>query len=274
MKRTRSLSDLAAASLLLAVGAAFAAAMLFLGGCAFQEEEDGEPVPQQESSIDLEPQEGGVPRTGDLLEDFGPSAETAAAAASGTPRTAFRYDRRRAKAYIDRYAMSPNRRYAYCADWGWVNGALVKTPADCTNFASQVLNYGGVPQRRTGSTGSGWWYVWSCNDSGGSSRSWRTVNGLINYLVWESGVAEFRQRARDLQVGDLIIYRLRREEDGYACDGSLFNHATVVSGFDADGEPLVSYHSNEAHRVRWNARNGTLKSLGEACLTAFVHIKG
>lgn len=244
------------------VFAATFALALSAGGCLL-EEEDGEPIPQQESSIDLEPQESGAARLGLPVEDHGPHI-----APVTTPRTS-RYDRRRALEYVNRYARSPNRRFAHCADW---NSRLQKVPADCTNFASQTLSYGGLPQRVTGRPDSGWWYASGCSD-GGSSRSWRSVNGLVSYLIAESGAAEFRPRARDLKIGDLILYRLRREEDGYACNGNLFNHATVVSGFDADGEPVVSYHSNEAHRVRWDKRNGSMKSLGEACLIGFVHIK-
>ena len=43
-------------------------------------------------------------------------------------------------------------------------------------------------------------------------------------------------------------------------------------GFDAGGQPLVSYHSNDALDVPWRAKNGSLGSLGNACRYLLVHI--
>jgi len=47
----------------------------------------------------------------------------------------------------------------------------------------------------------------------------------------------------------------------------------VVTGFDGAGEPLVSYHSNEASDVPWKNKTKSLGSLGNACAFAFVHIR-
>lgn len=233
---------------------------LGLGGCVPPDEE---PIPQAMSEADLVPDEDGVGQAASALtsgEDPNPGVEAQSAPAAG-----YRYDRTRALWYIRRYALSPNRLLAYCS----LNDG---TAADCTNFASQVLWYGGIPMQYTNSVESGWWYRYSCL-SPGSSHSWRQVNRLLQYLVTETGTGEFAKNARDLKIGDLIFYRLRHSEDGYSCNHNLFNHTTVVSGFDARGEPLVSYHSNEAHEVPWSVRNGSPKALGEACAVAFVHIR-
>ena len=261
----------------LIVAGSFAAMIaLALGGCFG---EDPAAVPQENSDGDLvpDPDNGNaagaatVARTASLDPNPVPTAAHASltAAAAG----AAGYDRGKALAYVRWYARTPNPETAYCSGLGHDGLRPVRIGEDCTNFASQVLWYGGLSMDYTRNPEDGWWYVDSCADRG-SSKSWRQVNRLVSYLVSESRLGEFRQRARDLQVGDLIFYRLRREEDGYRCDtGNLFNHTTVVSGFDDRGEPLVSYHSNEAEDVPWDVKNGSPKALGEACAVGFVHIK-
>lgn len=226
------------------------AALPFFAGCM----PDEEPIPQSESAIDLVED-----------DDLGSQSSSLTTEESGILPVSGGYDRQKALRYAREHALEPNRKLAYC-------GLYDGTPADCTNFASQVLWVGGIPMRYSSSENSGWWYRYGCITAG-SSRSWRQVNRLLQYLVTESDIGEFRKNARDLQVGDLIFYRLRQAENEYRCDGNLFNHTTVVTGFDEDGDPLVSYHSNEALDVPWNAKNGSRKALGEACATAFVHIR-
>ena len=265
--RKRNGTGTAFASLCVAIVIACFAGILALGlgGCA---PDEGEPIPQEQSETDMIPDQGaeaiGASR---LSSDEDPEPDGAARSAAAAD--SWRYDREKARKYIARYALDPNPNLAYCASWG-KDG---KTEADCTNFASQVLWQGGVPmQYGGGSQDSGWWYTKSCA-WWGSSRSWRQVNQLLQYLTVVSRRGEFRKSARDLKIGDLIFYRVRHAEDGYSCDGNLFNHTTVVSGFDDDGAPLVSYHSNEAYNVRWDKKTGSLGALGEACATAFVHIR-
>ena len=275
MRKTARREKLIVTTLTLIVAGCFAAMIaLALGGCA---EESEDPIPQENSDGDLvpDPDNGSAARVAELTEggelDPNPAADSLSTSSFTLPASGARYDRARALDYIRRYALTPNRRTAYCK--GFDRQALRWDREDCTNFASQVLWYGGLKMLIGGDSESGWWYAFDCKDDG-SSKSWRQVNRLVTYLTAESGLGEFRQRARDLKVGDLIFYRLRRPDTGYRCDvGNLFNHTTVVSAFDADGEPMVSYHSNEALDVRWNTKNGSMKALGEACATAFVHIK-
>jgi hypothetical protein len=250
MRKDRRIENAFLAACVAVVIACFAG-MLALGGCMPPEED---PIPQAKSETDLVEDED----RGEARSSLTQEAEPRASAGS-------RYDRTKALQYVRRYALKPNRRLAYC-------GLYDGTPADCTNFASQVLWHGGIPMRYSTSQDSGWWYRFSCLPPG-SSRSWRQVNGLLQYLVTESGIGVLRSSARDLQVGDLIFYRVREAGDGYRCDGNLFNHTTVVSGFDEDGEPLVAYHSNEALDVPWKLKTGSRGALGEACAFAFVHIR-
>lgn len=274
-KRIRSISTASACLQLILVGAIFALAMLWLGGCA----EDETPIPQESPGEDLIPPEPATATyaladDGETEEDPPMESTVVATTDGGTPRIAFRYDRAAALRWIEKYARSPNAKFAYCGDWNWDAdaGGLVKTGADCTNFASQVLWAGGLPLQYSDSEHYGWWYKGGCS-SWGSSRSWRQVRMLMTYLVSEARVAEFKTRAEDLQVGDIIFYRLRTAQNGWRCENQDFNHTAVVSGRDGNGKPLVSYHSNEAHRVPWAAKNGSQAALGEACSVAFVHIR-
>ncbi len=242
--------------------ACFAGVLIIgLGGCLPPDEE---PIPQATSEEDLVPDHDGAERSSALVEgDPDPGNALRAAAAT------FRYDRAKALQYIKKYALQPNINLAYCASWGRDG----KTEADCTNFASQVLWQGGIPmQYGGGSQDKGWWYTTSCK-WWGSSKSWRQVNELLRYIAIDSGIGEFKKSAGELKIGDLIFYRVRSAQDGYRCDGNLFNHTTVVSGFDDRGEPLVSYHSNEALNVPWKNKTGSRGALGEACAFAFVHIR-
>lgn len=260
MRRTARREKLIVTTLTLIVAGCFAAMIaLSLGGCA---EESEDPIPQEHSDSDYVPADD---TTGTASSALTESAAPSAAVGST-------YDRGGAQRYTLDYAKFPNPAYAYCGSWILENGRPTYEKADCTDFASQVLSAGGLPMNPSHDE-TGWWYSGSCS-WWGSSPSWRQVNSLIAYLISISHRGQTVGRARDLQIGDLIFYQLRREESQYACpQQETFNHTTVVSGFDAAGEPLVSYHSNDALNVPWRADNGSLGSLGHACRTLFVHIK-
>src|SRR6188472_1910652 len=110
---------------------------LGLGGCA---QEDEEPIPQEYPKEELWEAETGQSVSALAAE---PGEPAPVAAASG-------YDRQRAKWYVERYAKDPNPRFSYCGDWTLEGNRPVKVGADCTNFASQVLSYGGLAMRRGG----------------------------------------------------------------------------------------------------------------------------
>jgi len=233
---------------------------LLLGGCMPPDEE---PIPQANPTEEL------------WSEREGAAVSAISMEISDAPNTAAggRYDRQRALEYIARYARDPNPRFDYCGDWTLEGKRPVKVAADCTNFASQVLWYGGLKTRRGGAGDPGWWSEGGCR-SWNSSGSWRQVFPLIHELLSVSRRGEVVQDIRRLNVGDLIFYRLRDSAKGYACpQEATYNHTAIVSGFARDGAPQVSYHSNDALHVPWNARNGSKGSLGEACSVLFVHIK-
>jgi len=234
------------------------AGALQLGGCAAPDES---PIPQENPTEELWSERTGESVSALSLEDASPQA------ASGG------YDRERALRYLERYAHEPNPRFDYCGDWTLEGRRPVKVGADCTNFASQVLWYGGLTMRRGGSGDGGWWSEGGCRPWN-SSDSWRQVYPLIHELLSVSRRGEVVQDIRRLNVGDLIFYRLRDADHRYECpQEATYNHTTVVSGFADDGTPLVAYHSNDALHVPWNARNGHEGSLGNACGVLLVHIK-
>lgn len=255
-KNRRNENMLMAACAVIAI--ACFAGLLLLGGCAPSDES---PVPQEYPEEELYGPETDEASSALTLEEH-ETGRSAAPSGGG-------YDRGRALWYVERYAKDPNPKFAYCGDTSW-DGSF--TPADCTNFASQVLWYGGLTTRPSAYGDDGWWSRGGCH-AWSSSPSWRQVYPLINELLSVSRRGEVVRDLGQLKIGDLIFYRLRTPENGYACPADkTYNHATVVSGFDADGDPLVSYHSNDALHVPWDNDRGR-GGLGRACGYLLIHIK-
>lgn len=224
---------------------------------------DEEPIPQENPEEELWSE-----RAGETASELR-TEEGRALAPNGNGR----YDRERARSYIEKYARDPNAKFDYCGDWRVEDGKPTKVGADCTNFASQVLWHGGLAMRRGGAGDPGWWSNGGCRPWS-SSDSWRQVYPLIHELLSVSRRGEVARDVRKLNIGDLIFYRLRDASNGYVCGAEkTYNHTAVVSGFARDGTPLVSYHSNDALHVPWNYRDGRQGNLGNACGFLLVHIK-
>lgn len=120
----------------------------------------------------------------------------------------------------------------YAALWWNGNNPLFRAFADdCTNFVSQCLFAGGWPMELSDRRDKGWWYR-------GPNEQWSFSWAVAHSLRWymeTSGRCERRERARDLELGDVISY----DWDG---DG-VWQHNAVVVGYDRDGEPLVAAHT-------------------------------
>lgn len=110
---------------------------------------------------------------------------------------------------------------------------------DCTNFISQCLWAGGMPMEVTGRRDKGWWYL-GPNEQW--SYSWAVAHSLRWYLD-TSGRGKKVASARDLEVGDLISYDFNGND--------VWDHTTIVIGFDPDGEPLVAAHTAPAWGRPW-----------------------
>ncbi|WP_052807285.1 amidase domain-containing protein [Risungbinella massiliensis] len=140
----------------------------------------------------------------------------------------FLYEREQAVAYANTYWQNYNPQFKRFSD-------------DCTNFISQCLFAGGMPIEVSASKSRGWWYrgigqraIWS--------YSWTVANSLYWYLRKRDGV-KVVPKATDLRLGDVICYDW--EGDG------KWNHNTMVTGFNENGEPLVNAHTRDSQARYW-----------------------
>lgn len=123
--------------------------------------------------------------------------------------------------------------------WASFNPAFRTLQDDCTNFISQCLYAGGMPMEVTGRRDKGWWYQGPREQW---SYSWTVAHSLRWYLS-DSGRAEERSEARQLELGDILSY----DWDG---DGT-WQHNTIVVGYDREGEPLVAAHTAASWGRPW-----------------------
>lgn len=163
-----------------------------------------------------------------------------------------RYDRGAALAYARRHWNAPNPRFANMDTFGG--------GGDCTNFTSQCLWAGGWPMDFRQSTWTTeWWYRrigtdrfdsrgndwWSC--------TWSIPENQFRYLSANHGeplnLLARPRRARLLRRGDVIYYD--RGE-------GRFGHSAIVTAFNRQGEPLVTYRTLRPLRpqrnVHWRLR--------------------
>ncbi|MEN3004248.1 amidase domain-containing protein [Dehalobacterium formicoaceticum] len=145
------------------------------------------------------------------------------------------YNRQAAVAYAHRWWNSYNPDFRYF-------------PVDCTNYVSQVLYAGGLPMQYTGKQDAGWWYAANGAREDQWSFSWAVAHSLRWYLASQQGVLTAKvAAANELRPGDIICY----DWDG---DG-VWQHNTVVVGFNGDGRPLVNAHTNNSQNRLWDYRN-------------------
>lgn len=146
------------------------------------------------------------------------------------------YNRQRVKQYADQY-------------WNSGNPKFLTFEVDCTNYVSQCLLAGGAPMNYTGRRESGWWYQGRKGGREWWSYSWSVSHALQHYLMTSrSGLqAELVQSPYELDLGDVIFY----DWDG---DGT-YQHSTIVTGFDAAGEPLVNAHTANSRARLWSYRD-------------------
>ena len=118
---------------------------------------------------------------------------------------------------------------------------------DCTNFTSQSIYYGGFPMDTVGSDSQSnvWYYNFVGTDSFDSnyddtwSVSWAVSNTNAYYLSRNYGSYIDTADFDNLKLGDLIYYDF--DNDGY------FDHTTIITSFDTDGTPRVTYRNAEGY---------------------------
>lgn len=140
----------------------------------------------------------------------------------------FEYNRRKAVQYAERW-------------WNDYNPAFPKFEVDCTNFVSQCLYAGNAPMRGYPDRSRGWW----CKNNNWS-YSWSVAHALRWYLSSsDQGLtAKEVTSANKLSLGDVICYDF--EGDG------KWNHNTIVTAKDAQGEPLVNAHTTNSRHRYWS----------------------
>lgn len=149
-----------------------------------------------------------------------------------TALAAYSYDGSDAAYYALKYALDPNPDYYY-----WNN--------DCTNFVSQALSYGGIPEQ---GTTSGHYKEWYYRDRWDVSNSWINVDDFYevatnSYTIFGSEL----DYASELSLGDVVQYDIDSDGD--------WNHTAIVTKLTNNGRndiPLVSYHSSNRKNVAWD----------------------
>jgi len=105
--------------------------------------------------------------------------------------------------------------------------------------------------KRTGKMDKGWWYQGQGGNKDTWSYSWTVAHSLMLYLAESRpGISAVQVNTpQELELGDVICY----DFDG---DGR-WQHNTVVTGFNEQGEPLVNAHTvNSQHRY-WRYEDST-----------------
>lgn len=145
----------------------------------------------------------------------------------------FVYNRRAAVQYAERW-------------WNDYNPAFRAFPNDCTNYVSQCLYAGGSPMHGSPHREKGWWYTgesWSYSWAVAHSMRWYLSSSLTGLTAVE------KQDARELALGDVICY----DFDG----NGRWDHTTIVTSFDGNGEPLVNAHTANSRARYWTYEDST-----------------
>lgn len=133
--------------------------------------------------------------------------------------------------------------------WNERNPKYRAFDVDCTNYISQCLHAGGAPMTAVGRRDRGWWY----RQAGGSADQWSYSWAVAHSLRWylpssQTGLrATTVSSARDLKLGDVICY-------DFNGDGR-WQHNTIVTAFDSNGEPLVNAHTTNSRHRYWDYRD-------------------
>ncbi|MGY4690524.1 amidase domain-containing protein [Salibacterium sp. K-3] len=146
---------------------------------------------------------------------------------------AFAYDRRKAVQYAETW-------------WNDYNPSYEAFTNNCTNFISQCLRAGHAPMRGQPDRSSGWWY-----EDGNWSYSWAVAHSFHWYLSSSNSglTAVETEKAGSLGLGDVICYDFNGDDN--------WQHSTIVTGFDGNGEPLVNAQTTNSRARYWTYEDST-----------------
>ncbi|MCX7570204.1 amidase domain-containing protein [Tumebacillus sp. DT12] len=179
------------------------------------------------------------------------------------------YDRVKAKAYAEQYALTANNSgYFNYTDYG----------GDCTNFISQVLFHGGLPEQKVingtiGQVDPYWWDNWFYDGKDIPNRStswtgahdfrfhWANVNNIgknraYKYTVYtyQQAYDNFSQIYSDLWPGDIVQY---------VNDNGDTWHGQVVHRYDEYGNLFVAQHTYNAKDLSLKGRIKSRLDIGD-----------
>ncbi|MGH2442439.1 MAG: amidase domain-containing protein [Chloroflexota bacterium] len=189
------------------------------------------------SSPDLPPNSK-IGGPGPSSSDIGPATVSMA---PSSPYGSCAYDWSAAVSYAHAHAHSYNTGYCnYCNESCGCGG-------DCSNFVSQCLSAGNEHWNEQ------YWFCNPnhtcncCNTPGvawGGSLDWVNVTGLHDWITSKSGRGGDVGSLWSLGLGDIISY------DWNVPDGT-WDHVSIVTNFDGNGNPLISCHCYDHVDVVW-----------------------
>jgi hypothetical protein len=130
---------------------------------------------------------------------------------------------------------------------------------DCTNYLSQVLLSGGLPQILIDHSEKDWWY-W-CDEYTpflcDNSKAWSATDWMNRHVsyYYRNQRFDYKNSVYDLEAGDFFLMDLP-ESSAHG----IPNHARIVVGWGYPEEGnqldqftlLVNQHCTDRKRVRWN----------------------
>jgi len=147
------------------------------------------------------------------------------------------YKRELAVAYADKH-------------WKTNNTSYEDFENNCTNYISQCLHAGELPMQYTNRRDQGWWYKGRLKQREWWSYSWSVANSLYRYLSQskKSGIqAREVMHPEELKLGDVIFYDWNNT--------GRMSHSTIVTAFDAKGQPLVNAHTVNCRHRYWDYKD-------------------
>ena len=177
-------------------------------------------------------------RTNDIELTAGRREEVTRESATGSgslvrPQlNAWRYDAEAAVAYAHEWTEEGQK---------LSNPSYHREDADCTNFASQVLYAGGIPQvRGPRKEDSSWYYEYTSLSR--PSYTWGGANNLYFHLKNHSSYVSRVTETADIEVGDIISFDTDPDDGVFHID-----HTAVVTKVNGTrwSDILLTYHSTD-----------------------------
>lgn len=179
---------------------------------------------------------------------------------------ALAWNKTSAATYAETYAIQENTAWPYLLD---ADGR----GADCTNFISQSLKYGGIAMDTTRIDRSQWYMAKNMNNAWIWGYPWTVAQNFFTYFRTNGGTSAYRyyiatsdwistsayvappNSNASLNKGDIVSYDL----DLSAADGIDHNAIVTYTGWGINNGTylgdLVCYHSTDTKRIIWHVKH-------------------